>query len=585
LEEAVASDRPKRRLSAILSADVAGYSRLMGADEEGTLAALKALRLSLIDPKIKEHRGHIVKAMGDGLLVEFASAVDAVRCALDLQCRLAERTAETSDQRKIEFRIGVNVGDVIVDGDDIYGDGVNIAARLELLARPGSICLSDAAWQQVKGKLDLTADDLGEQRLKNIADPVRVYAINIGQARQRPDLTLPDRPSIAVMPFENISGEPEQEYFCDGIVDDIITGLTHAGWLLVIAKNASFTFKGRKVDVRQVARELGVRYVLEGSVRKAGGRVRISAQLIEAETGRHLWAERYDRNLDDIFALQDEITISVISAIEPTMRELEFERVRRKRPESLDAYDAVLRAMPYVTAVPMPDEALKAIAYLERALELEPGYPRAHAILAFCHEILFLRAGFKEENRLAAIHHAHAAITQGPDDITSLTLAAFVTALVEHDRGAAFEIFERALALAPFSAMALGFGATAAAWAGQTERAIDWGQRALRLNPLGPMTYQAHHSIALAHYLHGDDDAAVQAARRAVRANPDFSVCYLVLIPPLVKLGRLEEAKAAAARVLAMQPFSAARFCKAFGLTDEVAVPMMRAWREAGLPE
>jgi len=246
----VADDKPKRRLSAILSADVAGYSRMMGADEEGTLAALKALRVSLIDPKIREHRGHIVKTMGDGLLVEFASAVDAVRCALDLQGRLAERNAGLSDERKMEFRIGVNVGDVIVDGRDIYGDGVNIAARLEPLAKPGSISLSEHAWKQVKGKLDLTADDLGEQRLKNIADPVRVYAVNVGQVRERSVLALPDRPSIAVMPFENIGGDSEQDYFCDGIVDDIITGLTHTGWLLVISRNASFTYKGRKVDVR-----------------------------------------------------------------------------------------------------------------------------------------------------------------------------------------------------------------------------------------------------------------------------------------------------------------------------------------------
>jgi adenylate cyclase len=572
-------------LSAILSADIAGYSRLMGEDEEGTLAALKTLRNTLIDPKIKEHRGHIVKTMGDGLLVEFASAVDAVRCALDLQGRLAERNSPVPDGRKIELRIGINVGDVIVEGDDIYGDGVNIAARVEPLARPGGICLSEHAWQQVKGKLDVTADDLGEQRLKNIAEPMRVYSVHIDRNVARTDLALPDRPSIAVLPFDNIGGDVEQDYFSDGIVDDIITGLTHTGWLLVIARNASFTYKGRKVDVRQVGRELGVRYVLEGSVRKAGGRVRVSAQLIEAETGRHLWADRYDRDLDDIFALQDEITVSVVAAIEPTMRELEFERVRHKRPENLDAYDAVLRAMPYVTTIPMPDEARQAIVFLERALSLEPDYARAHAFLGFCHEILFLRAGFNEEDRQVAIRHAHAAIVHGSDDVTALTLGGFVTALVEHDRASAFEIFERAVALAPFSAMALGFGATAAAWAGEVERAIDWGERALRLNPLGQMTYQSLHSIALARYLRGDHDAAAAAARRAVRANPDFSVCYLVLIPPLVKLGLIDEAKAAAARVLAMQPFSAAKFCKAFGLPEKVAVPLMLAWREAGLPE
>jgi adenylate cyclase len=241
--------------------------------------------------------------------------------------------------------------------------------------------------------------------------------------------------------------------------------------------------------------------------------------------------------------------------------------------------------MPFVTTIPMPDEATQAIAYLERALALEPDYARAHAFLAFCHEILFLRAGFKDEDKLAAIRHARAAVLHGPDDVTALTLAAFVTALVEHDRATAFQLFERALALAPFSAMALGFGATAAAWGGQADRAVDWGERALRLNPLGPMAYQAHHSLALAYYLRGDYEAAAAAAHRAVRANPEFSVCYLVLIPPLVKLGMIGEAKAAAARVLSMQPFSAAKFCNAFGLTDEVAVPLVQAWKEAGLPE
>ena len=316
----MAKARVERRLAAILAADVAGYSRLMGVDEEGTLAALKAYRRDIIDPKIAEHHGRIVKTTGDGALVEFGSAVDAMRCAMEIQRTMAERNAATPEDHRIEFRIGINVGDIIIDDGDIYGDGVNIAARIETLASPGAICLSDNAYQQIKGKLALDVSDMGEQQLKNIAQPIRVYGVRNEAASARPALTLPDRPSIAVLPFQNMSGDPEQEYFCDGMVDDIITGLSRIKWLFVIARNSTFTYKGRAVDVKQVSRELGVRYVLEGSVRKVADRVRITGQLIDAATGAHVWAERYDRKYDDIFALQDEITLSVVGAIEPSLR-------------------------------------------------------------------------------------------------------------------------------------------------------------------------------------------------------------------------------------------------------------------------
>jgi TolB-like protein/Tfp pilus assembly protein PilF len=399
-----------------------------------------------------------------------------------------------------------------------------------------------------------------------------------------PALALPDKPSIAVLAFDNLSGDPEQEYFADGVVEDIITGLSRIRWLFVIARNSSFIYKGKAVDVRQVGRELGVRYVLEGSVRKAGNRVRITCQLLEAETGRHLWADRFDRSLDDIFALQDDITLSVIGAIEPTMHDAEIERVKRKRPDSLDAYDFVLRAMPHLAVTPMPEQAHAAMPLLEKALALEPDYARAHGLLAWCYEILFLRAGFKEENCTAAIRHAHVAIAHARDDATALTLGAFVVAMLEHDRAAAFEVFERALAIAPYSALTLGLGCTAATYACDMERAIDWGERALRLSPFDQMTYLAHHAIALAHFQRGRFEQAAQAARRAVQANPGFSVCHLVLVPPLVKLGRIKEAKTAAATVLAMQPFSAQRFCRAFGLPAELAGPLIETWREAGLP-
>ena len=338
----MSGERVERRLAAILATDVVGYSRLMGEDEEGTLAALKTLQRELIDPRVKENCGRLVKTTGDGALVEFASVVDAVRCAVEVQRAMAERNADIPAQRRIELRVGINLGDIIIHEGDIYGGGVNLAARLESLAEPGGICVSRVVRDQVCDKLDLSFEDLGEYEVKNIARPVRVYGLRIGRTPAVTALVapaIPDRPSIAVLPFHNLSADPEQEYFADGMVEDIITGLSRIRWLFVIARNSSFTYKGRAVDVKRVGRELGVRYVLGGSVRKFGKRVRVTAQLIEVETGVHVWAERYDRSLRDILALQDEITLSTIGGIEPSLKAVEIERVKRKRPENLDAYD------------------------------------------------------------------------------------------------------------------------------------------------------------------------------------------------------------------------------------------------------
>jgi adenylate cyclase len=366
--------RVERRLTAIFAGDVAGYSRLMGADEEGTLSRLNAHRREFLEPKIAEHRGRIVKRTGDGILIEFASAVDAARCAVEIQHGMIERNAPEPQDKRIEFRIGIHVGDVIIEDGDMFGDGVNIAARLEGIAQPGGICISDDAYRQVRGKLDANFQNAGEQELKNIARPVRVYHLRPGGgATETPALALPDKPSIAVLPFQNTSGDPEQEYFADGMVEDIITGLSRIKWLFVIARNSTFTYKGRAIDVKQVGRELGVRYVLEGSVRKAADRVRVSGQLIDAATGAHVWAQRFDRRLEDIFALQDEITLNVVGAIEPSLRDAEIERAKRKRPDSLDAYDLVLRAIPHVYLA-MPEEAAKALPLLEQALVLDPSY-------------------------------------------------------------------------------------------------------------------------------------------------------------------------------------------------------------------
>jgi TolB-like protein len=403
------------------------------------------------------------------------------------------------------------------------------------------------------------------------------------RAQHAPLPPLPDKPSIAVLPFRNLSGDPEQEYFADGVVEDIITGLSRIKWLFVIARNSSFTYRGPAVDVKRVGRELGVRYVLAGSVRKAGERVRINAQLVEAETTVHLWAERYDRRLEDIFALQDEITLSVVGAIEPSLRDAEIERVKRKRPDSLDAYDLVLRAIPhvYVTA---PQEAAKALPLLEKALALEADYAGAHGLLAWCHEILFVWAGFKEDNRAAAIRHARAAITHGRDDATALALGAFVIGMVEHDRVTAIEAFERALALSPSSALSLFLGAALLAYAGEAERAIDWAERALRLSPNDRLAYGTH-SIAIGHFLRGRYEEAVNAARRSVQSNPGFIVPHTVLAAALAKLGRTEEAKAAAMQVLALQPsFSSSGFCAAIAIMPVLAEPLVKAWRQVGLP-
>jgi len=342
----------ERRLAAILAADVVGYSRLVREDEEGTIVTLQMLRRDLIDPRIDGHRGRIVKLMGDGILVEFASAVDAVACGAAVQREMTERNADTSQGRQIVFRVGVNLGDVIIDGDDIQGDGVNVAARLEALCQPGGMCISDAVYEQVRDRLDLNFENRGEQEVKNINRPIRVWEwLEQGALPATPisrpgtPLPLPDKPSIAVLPFDNMSGDPEQEYFADGIAEDIITGLSRIRWFFVCARNSSFLYKGRSVDVKQVSRELGVRYVLEGSVRKSGSRARITAQLIDATTGNHLWAERYDRDLQDMFAIQDEITETVVATIEPQLYAAESDRSRRKNPENIDAWDMTVRAM------------------------------------------------------------------------------------------------------------------------------------------------------------------------------------------------------------------------------------------------
>ena len=586
----MAVQRVERRLAAVLAADVAGYSRLMGADEEGTLSRLNAHRREFLEPTVAEHNGRIVKRTGDGLLIEFGSAVDAARCAIQTQQGMALRNKDVPADLRIEIRIGIHVGDIIIEDGDIFGDGVNIAARLESIAQPGGICISDDAYRQVRDKVDVKFEDFGEQQLKNIVRPMRVYQFGgeapaLDAAASASGLSLPDKPSIVVLPFQNMSGDPEQEYFTDGMVEDITTGLSRFKWLFVIARNSAFTYKGKAVDVAKVGSELGVRYVLEGSVRKAAGRVRITAQLIEAETRKHIWAERYDRAIDDIFALQDEITISTVAAIEPSLRQAEIERAKRKRPEDLGAYDLVLRATPLVDAL-MPDEASRAIPLLEQALALEPDYAVAHGYAALCHEILYVRAGRQEENRSKSVRHGHAAISLGQDDAVALTCGGNAIGMVAHDRALAQEAFEAALAISPSTAAAYMWGALNMGWAGEAERAIEWGERGIRLSPMDAWMIASLHGMFLGHFLRRRYDEAATAARRAVRSKPGFSISYMMLAAALSKLGRVDEATAAAGRVLELQPnFSSSGQCIAVGAVPVVAEPLVEAMRTAGLPD
>jgi len=585
----VAEERVQRRLAAIMAADIVGYSRMMEADEAGTLARVKALRAELLHPMIAKYGGRIVKTMGDGTLVEFPSAVDAVSHAIDVQSAMAQRGAGEPEARRIVVRMGINVGDIVIDGDDIHGDGVNIAARLEGLAEPGGIYVSAAVQEHVRGKLDVAFDDLGEQTVKNIARPVRVYRVRASQeaavARQGDGLPLPDRPSIAVLPFQNISGDSEQEYFADGIAEDIITALSRFHWFFVIARNSSFTYKGRAVDVRQVGRELGVRYVLEGSVRKGGNRLRITAQLVEAATGNHLWANKYDGALDDVFDLQDKITEGVVGAIEPSVRDAEIERARRKKPESLDAYDLYLRALPHYWANTLT-ESIKATEFLDEALRIDPSYAAAHGVAAICRMLRFVQGTLDPSDRTAAIQHARTVLALPTDDANALAFAGIVLASVGQDTTAALGAVDKAVALNPNSARAHANRAPVLLTLGRDHEAIEAAERAIRLSPFDPLNFGPEVNLSVAHFYSGRFEEAVAAAQRSIQSNASFGLAYALLAASLVRLGRLADAQDTVRRVRAVHP----KYCIASVRTSPAgatqrAEALLSALREAGLPE
>jgi adenylate cyclase len=577
-----------RKITAILAADVAGFSRMTSADEDRTLARLRALRSELIDPIVASQNGRVFKRTGDGALIEFRSVVEAVRCAITIQSAMIERNSGMAADQRIDFRIGIHLGDVVEESDgDLMGDGVNIAARLEALAKPGGICLSEQAYWQVKARLDLAVIDLGETKLKNIAEPIRAYSLQVGAPAEPKAAAKPapsEKPSIAALAFQNMSGDPEQEYFADGMVEDIITGLSRIKSLLVIARNSSFVYKGKAVDIRQVGRELGARYILEGSVRKGGNRLRINAQLIEAETGAHLWADRFEGGLDDIFELQDQVTERVVGVVEPSLRQAEIERSRRTRPENLEAYDHYLRALPHMTSQ-MPADAKVALGFLGDALRLDPDYAAAHAFSGWCHEIGFMRGGFDEADKTAGLRHARAAIACGTDDATALAVAGFVIWNLAHEHETALRAIERALFVNPSCAMALYFGGYMNVARGNCATGTAYARRALRASPFDPISFFGQLTLGAAALFETRYDEAVPFYAKAVQANPGFSTLYAGHAIALALAGRGEEARPVVRQLLELEPGFRAGMIRQFGLIPSLAEKWLEGARLAGLPE
>jgi TolB-like protein/class 3 adenylate cyclase len=560
----MAEDRVDRRLAAIMAADIAGYSRLMGADEEGTLRQIKSHRKELIDPKITEHRGRIVKTTGDGMLVEFVSVVDAVRCAVDIQRAMIERTAQLPAEKRIQLRVGINVGDIIIDDNDIYGDGVNVAARLESLAEPGGIMVSRNVYDQVRDKLSFSFEDMGEQLVKNIARPIGVHRVSLAEcametvrstAASKPALSLPDKPSIAVLPFENMSGDHAQDYFADGMVEDIITALSRMRWLFVVARNSSFTYKARAVDVKQVGRELGVRYVLEGSVRKAANRVRITGQLIDALTGVHLWADRFEGALEDIFDLQDQMTASVVGAIAPKLEQAEIERAKRKPTERLDAYDYYLRGMASVHLWTKEANS-EALQLFSTAIEVDPEFASAYGMAAWCYAWRKWNGWMTDRvQEIAATERlVRRAAELGKDDAIALCRGGFSLGHVVGDLQGGAALIDRALVLNPNLATAWLLSGWIRGFLGEPEVAIEHLERAMRLSPLDPLNFLAQGGVAWAHFYAARYNEASSWAEKALRERPNYGSAMRMAAACYALAGRLEEAQKAMARLRQADP-------------------------------
>ena len=592
------ADEPvERRLAAVLAADVAGYSRLMGRDEERTLANLKSFRKTLVDPAIAAHRGRIVKTTGDGMLVEFASAVDAARCAVEVQRSMAVQNADVPQDIRIEFRIGIHIGDIIIDENDIFGDGVNIAARLEGIAEPGGICISDDAHRQIRGKIEIAFDDIGEQTLKNIVEPMRAWHIRFAgettpAIRSSPpptrvqDLALPDKPSIVVLPFDNMSAEPGQDYLADGIVEAITAALSCIRSFFVIARSSAFTYKGRATNARDIGKELGVAYLLEGSVQKAGTRLRIIVQLIETEGGAHVWSSRYDGAIEDFFDLEDRITEQVAGALQPSIRIAEIERSRRKRPQDLGSYDFTMRAMPHVWALEK-DESAKALELLEKALAIDPQYPLALSLAGWCHaqrSVYNWADDIAGSQAMARSLAERAAEMSGDDPIILAVLGAVHTFV--HNHGTARVLLERAVTLDPNAAWAWCRLGWLENYSDQPERAIANFERALRLSPIDPMNFNNYVGIGSAHEIAEEYNEAAAFYRRALEERPNASWIYRNLPGVLLGAGRVEEAKRAFADLMRSYPdLTVSKFKQAMVFSAGPLNRMAENLRKLGLPD
>ena len=592
MSRSVAEDGVKRRLAAILAADVVGYTRLMKADETGTLSALKGHRDDCLASVIAAHRGRIVKLMGDGLLVEFASVVDAVAGAVTIQRDMAARNAAVPEERRLLFRIGINLGDVIVEGEDLYGDGVNIAARLEGLAEPGGICLSDDAYRQVRGKLDLDFEDLGEREVKNVKEPLRVYRVALTRdAPERTlqiDLSLPDYPSIAVLPFTNMSADADQEFFSDGITEDIITVLSKIGDLLVIARNSTFIYKGKAVDVKQVSREQGVRYVLEGSVRKASNRVRVTAQLIDATTGHHLWAERYDRDLEDIFAVQDEITREIVVALDVHLRQGEQSRLWSSGTRNLEAWECARLGAELADRVNEADRR-KARKLFERALVLDPNYAVVWVKLGWVHfHDADVGSAYGAQDDRAVEIDTVLDCAQKALELDSTCADAYaqlaMVRLSKGDHDQAIAMAEKAVTMAPGIAEHFALYAAVMSKAGQAPRAIELIRKAMRQCPVYPVWYL--YILGSAHRMAGQTEAALAAFREAIKRNPDYLAPHVGLASTLGELGQEATAGKARAEILRLEPeFSVGRYMRGVAYRNPSDSERFAAGlRKAGLP-
>ncbi|MCH7936350.1 MAG: hypothetical protein IH994_04555 [Proteobacteria bacterium] len=573
----------QRRLVAVLAADVAGYTRLMEQDTDGTVAAWQAAQQEVIKPTVADHSGKIVKLTGDGFLVEFSTVRDAVNCAIAMQRGLASSS--------LDFRIGVHMGDIVDDGEDIHGEGVNVAARLEGLADPGGICISGDVYNQIRNRVDAVWEDMGRQEVKNVSAPVQVYAVRF-DSPDAPSASgapaISDKPSIAVLAFDNMSGDPEQEYFSDGITDDIITALSAVHSFFVIARNSSFAYKGRTVDVKTIGRELGVQYVLEGSVRKAGNRIRVTAQLIEAATGSHVWADRFDGTPDDIFDLQDEITASVVGALQPELVRAEAKRIKQKRPENLDAYDYTLRGLAHMDLV-NPEDSLKAFELFLKAIEIDPGYARAYASASWHYrrQVQIHGMVLSEEEQAECIRLAELALKSDPADPYVLYQVALSVGWVGGNLERGLEMAEQALAINSNSTRIWLTRSTFQNLLGNPEAAIESVERAIRLSPNEPAMWVAHGELSKAHIQLADYEAALGWARRSVEKHPDNWPAHHVLIASLAQLDHMDEAKTALNRLEKLDPgltikrllenFSLSRYRNLDGLLDGL--------RKAGLPE